>query len=310
MNPSHLHLLLNHFPTVGFSIAIGLFVAGLFGKSESLQRVSLVILFLTAALTITTYVSGNDAQQEMLENPDLPQALISAHESAALIAFIFMQLTGFFAWLGLWLWRRVGRLATWNIAAVLILSVVSFGLMARAANMGGEIRHSEIHDSKEAAPGDETQMLARSWGAYVEAHSWVWPSAETLHFIGLSLLFGVVLIVDLRMLGIGKHSFSFAALYQLLPLGMLGFTINLATGMMFFVATPRQYVGFLFFFKMVLIVLGAINVLYFMLLNEPWTIEEGRDASNTTKLVAAAAIFIWIAVLFCGHMLPFFGNSF
>jgi hypothetical protein len=47
-----------------------------------------------------------------------------------------------------------------------------------------------------------------------------------------------------------------------------------------------------------------------MLLNEPWTIDEGRDASNITKFIAAAAIFIWIAVLFCGHMLPFFGNSF
>jgi uncharacterized membrane protein len=310
MTAAHLHLLLNHFPTVAFSIGIGLFVAALFGKNHSLQRVSLVILFLTAALTITTYVSGNDAQQELIESPDLSAALVSAHESAALVAFLFMQLTGFFAWLGLWLWRRAGRLAAWNAAVVLILAVISFGLMARAANMGGDIRHSEIHASTESSVGDETQTLARSWGAYVEAHSWVWPSCETLHFVGLSLLFGVVLIVDLRMLGIGKQSLSFAALYQLLPLGMLGFTINLATGMMFFVATPKQYTGFLFFFKMVLIVLGAVNVLYFMLLNEPWTIDEGRDASNITKLIAAAAIFIWIAVLFCGHMLPFFGNSF
>src|SRR5262249_27230249 len=149
-------------------------------------------LFLTAALTITTYVSGNDAQQELLESPDLPAALVSAHESAALVAFLFMQLTGFFAWLGLWLWRSAGRLAAWNAAVVLILAVISFGLMARAANMGGDIRHREIHAGTEASVADETQTLARSWGAYVEAHSWVWPSCETLHFVGLSLLFGVV----------------------------------------------------------------------------------------------------------------------
>jgi uncharacterized membrane-anchored protein len=91
---------------------------------------------------------------------------------------------------------------------------------------------------------------------------------------------------------------------------MLGFTINLITGMMFFVATPQQYTGFLFFLKMVLVVLGGINVLYFMLFDEPWTIGEGDDAPARTKVVAATAIVIWVAVLFCGHMLPFLGNSF
>ena len=96
----------------------------------------------------------------------------------------------------------------------------------------------------------------------------MWPLCETLHFVGLCLLLGVVLTVDLRMLGVGK-TLSFAALYQLLPLGMLGFTINLVTGMIFFVATPDQYTGFLFFLKMVLVALGAVNVLYFMLFDEP-----------------------------------------
>ena len=54
--------------------------------------------------------------------------------------------------------------------------------------------------------------------------------------------------------------------------------MNLITGMVFFVATPHQYTGFLFFLKMVLVVFGAFNVLYFMLSEEPWKIGEGRDA--------------------------------
>ena len=115
----------------------------------------------------------------------------------------------------------------------------------------------------------------------MENNSWVWPTCETVHFIGLSMLFGVVLTLDLRMLGVGKNAVSFAALYQLLPLGMLGFTMNLITGMMFFVAMPKQYTGFLFFLKMMLVVFGALNVLYFMLCKEPWTVREGDDAGNT-----------------------------
>src|SRR5438046_3198035 len=216
----------------------------------------------------------------------------------------------FFAWLALWLLRRISRFPNWNLAAVLVLAIVSSALMARAASIGTEIRHVEIQSGQETSGADPGPTLARSWALYVQTHSWVWPTCETLHFIGLSMLFAVVLAVDLRMLGMGKKSLSFAALYQLLPLGMLGFGIKLITGIMFFVSTPQQYVGFLFFLKMMLVVAGAFNVLYFMLLDEPWTVGEGDDASKKTKLVAASAIAIWVGVLFCGHMLPFLGNSF
>src|SRR5215469_18095065 len=106
MNPVHLHLLFNHFPTVGFFIGLALFVIALIRKHEDLQHTGLVIIFVTAALTIATYVSGNDAGEAMKDSAGFPAALVNAHESAALVALVFMQLTGFFAWLGLWMWRR------------------------------------------------------------------------------------------------------------------------------------------------------------------------------------------------------------
>jgi len=80
--------------------------------------------------------------------------------------------------------------------------------------------------------------------------------------------------------------------------------------MMFFVATPEQYTGFLFFLKMALVVAGALNLLYFMLWKTPSQIEQGDDAPFVTKLVAGSAILIWVGVVFCGHMLPWLGNSF
>jgi uncharacterized membrane protein len=312
MNAAHIHLLLNHFPTIGFAVGLGLFVVGLFGKSDELKKASLVIFFLTAAMTVATYVSGSDAQEAMKDTPNISAGAIAAHESAALVAFIFMQATGFFAWIALWLLRRVSRWYNWNLAVVLVLSVVTFVLMARASNIGGEIRHPEITDTGQAAaaPADPAQTIASQWRLYVQSNSYVWPTCETVHFIGLSMLFAVVFTVDLRMLGIGKKFLPFSAVYQLLPLGMLGFGLNLITGFGFFVATPQQYTGFLFFLKMILVVAGAFNVLYFMLLEEPWTVGEGDDASITAKFVAASAIVIWVGVLFCGHMLPFLGNSF
>jgi len=314
MNVVHLHLLLNHIPTVGFGIGVVLFVGALVAKSGDVKRAALSILFLTGAVTILTYVTGSDAKAAVASTPDVSTAQIDAHETAALVAFAFMQATAFFSWLGLWTWRRTGDLAGWNRTTILILAVVTFGLMARAANVGGEIRHPEIRavesrvPAADATPG-ERLTAARSWGKYVEEHSWVWPTCEILHFVGLCLLFGAALVVDLRILSVVKQ-LPLAAAYQLLPLGLLGFTLNLVTGMAFFVATPQQYIGFLFLLKMGLVALAATNVLYFMLTDEPWTVVESGDMPIGARLAAVSAILIWVGVLFCGRMLPALGNSF
>jgi uncharacterized membrane protein len=310
MNSEHIHLVLNHLPTIGFAIGLGVFVFALLLKKADVERAGLVVFFLTAALTIATYVSGNDAREALKETPGISDPLMQAHESAALVAFVFMELTGFFSWMSLWTWERRPKFKRWNAAIVLVFAIVTFVLMARTGYMGGAIRHPETEAAKTIPIDPSVPTLARSWGVYVQDHSWVWPACETLHFVGLCLLFGVVLILNLRMLGLGKSMLSFAALYQLLPLGMLGFGMNLVTGMMFFVATPEQYTGLLFFLKMVLLAAGALNLLYFMLLKAPSRVGYGDNAGVWTRLVAASAIIIWMAVVFCGHMLPWLGNSF
>ena len=69
---------------------------------------------------------------------------------------------------------------------------------------------------------------------------WAWPAAETVHFLGLSLSLGVLLAVNLRILGLMRQV-PFADVHRLLPWGMLGFGANLITGMFFFVGQPGQY---------------------------------------------------------------------
>src|SRR5260370_17837171 len=97
MNAAHIHLLLNHFPTVGFSIGVGLLLVGLFSKSDELKRTSLVIFFLTAAMTIAAYVSGSDAHQALQDTPCVSAPLISANEVAALVAFAFIHAPSYFS---------------------------------------------------------------------------------------------------------------------------------------------------------------------------------------------------------------------
>src|SRR5450631_2308180 len=152
MDLTHIHLLLNHFPTVGTIIGLGLLLVSVLGKSNDLKRAGLVVFLGLGLLTVATYVSGNAAQATICvatsatlpcTDPTVSRALIGAHEGAALIAFIVLEITAAFAWLGLWQMRRRSHLPNWNMALVLLLAIVTFGLMARAANIGGEIRHPE-----------------------------------------------------------------------------------------------------------------------------------------------------------------------
>src|SRR5579872_2678083 len=125
MDLTHIHLLLNHFPTIGNIIGGGLFVLALFMKSDDLKRASLVILLGVALLTIPTYISGNGAQEGIKGMPGVSKPLIEAHEGAALEAMAVIEFTGAFAWLGLWQYRRLARVPNWNLGVILVLTLVS-----------------------------------------------------------------------------------------------------------------------------------------------------------------------------------------
>ncbi len=320
MNLAHIHLLLNHFPSIGTIIGIGLFLFSLLGKSDDLKRASFVIFVGIALITIPTYMTGSAAQEALCmwppntapttpcTVPGISQAVIQTHEGAALLAFAFMQMTGAFAWLGLWQFRRMARPPVWNLTVILLLSMITLGLVTRAANIGGEIRHPEIL----SVPGTPTtgEPLGRELGAFVLDTSWMWPTCETLHFIGLSLLIGVVLLIDLRMLGVMKNV-SFPVLHRLLPWGILGFGINVITGMWFFMGSPGQYTqNVAFQWKIVLVLVAGANALYFTVFDEAWALGPGDDAPLTAKVAAVSAILLWVGIMYCGSMLPFIGNSF
>jgi hypothetical protein len=204
------------------------------------------------------------------------------------------------------------RLPNWNLSAILLLAAVSLALMTRAALIGGQIHHSEVR----AAPGainavvDAGRPLARRVGAFVVGTKWVWPTCETLHFVGLSLLFGIAALVDLRILGM-MRSLSFRAVHRLMPWSIMGFGMNMITGFFFFVGAPQQYTSNpVFHWKLILMMLAGINVLYFTIFDEAWAVGADEDAPFTAKAVAATALVLVVGVLYCGRMLPFLGNAF
>jgi len=310
MNAPHLHLILNHVPTIGTTIAIGLLLLGLLRRQEALTRVSLEVFFVITLMTLPAYLSGLATSMQLETMPDVSVEAIRKHHDGALAAFALMLVTGFVAWLGLWQWRRVNRPSTVNLVSVLVLAVLTLATMAGTATMGGEIRHPEMIPEGAGPTNGPAWIRAETIQSLVTDYTWIWPSLEVLHFIGLWLLFGVVLLVNLRMLGMIK-AVSFPALHRLLPWAMLALITNIVTGMMWVIATPDQYLANVsFFWKIGFLLLAGLDMLYLATFDEAWQVGADEDASFGNKAIAFSAITSWVLVMYFGRMLPFLGNAF
>jgi hypothetical protein len=156
-------------------------------------------------------------------------------------------------------------------------------------------------------------LAATQFSGFVNAHEWVWPACETLHFIGLALLIGNVGLLDLRLLGIEKR-LPFGPLNRFVRWGVAGFVVNLVTGIVFFVGNPGQYIhNIAFGYKLIFIALAGVNVLVFYatgLFRTVETLGPGDDAPMLAKVIAATSLVLWIGVMYMGRMLPYIGNSF
>jgi len=304
MNLAHVHLLLNHVPTIGFGFGIGLLVASIVRDSADLRRASYVVFFAVALVAIPTYLSGNAADFVLRTGRELRQDVVTAHQNAAMLALIPMEIVGLVSWLALWQSRR------WHQPAVLALSIVTFVLMARAANIGGQIRHPEIVAAGAAASAPSWPSPAAMGAAFVLDHPWVWPICEVFHFVGLCLLFGVTLLVNLRLAGF-ISGFPLADLNRLLPWAVAGLGINIVTGMLFFLAAPDQYTqNSTFTWKMGLVLLGGLSLLYpTMFDEEPDSAFDILHAAMTRRLIGVCSLVIWIAVIFFGRFLPYLGTE-
>jgi len=137
---------------------------------------------------------------------------------------------------------------------------------------------------------------------------WGWPAAESLHFVGLSLLVGTIVLFDLRLLGMARR-ISIAALHKLVPWGLGGYAINLVTGACFLMAEPDQYIyNPAFHFKMLFMAVAGFNATSFYLVAARRTM--GPDAEEhvprAAKIIAATSLLMWVAIIVCGRLLTFY----
>ena len=144
------------------------------------------------------------------------------------------------------------------------------------------------------------------------SYRWIWPACETLHFVGLALVIGIVGLFDLRLMGFFKR-ISVSAARELMPFAVFGFLINLVTGLTFLIGQPDQYVyNTSWWLKVAFLLIAGVNALFFEKALGPRTLSlgAGEDTPVGAKVIGAVSLFAWFGVLYWGRMLPFIGNAF
>ena len=136
------------------------------------------------------------------------------------------------------------------------------------------------------------------WLAQVMKHSsWLYPTVETMHIWGIGMLFGSVVIMDLRVLGFGNK----LNLSDLSRLGVLvafiGFGLAVLTGSLMFIAQASELISSrLFILKMCLI---------FLLLANAMILRMRTITNGVSKAQALLSLVGWATVIGMGRWLAY-----
>jgi hypothetical protein len=136
----------------------------------------------------------------------------------------------------------------------------------------------------------------------------IYPPIITLHSIGMALLVGLQVIINLRILGLGR-SLSIPALRGFMTIVWIGFGVNALTGTLLFCITPDKFVhSTLFILKMSLIasglILGAILNTRLLKVGSEYTLATTLVPGHL-KLLAALSLTCWLAAIVTGRWLAY-----
>ena len=157
MNWAHVHLIINHFPVIGILGALLLLVYSLVRKSEEVKMVSLGAFAIIALMTLAVYFTGDAAEKVVKNLPGVTETYIGRHEEIASLTLVLMEILGITSLAGLVLLRRSGAIPKWVVVLILILSLITAVVVNLTANLGGQIRHTEIRDDVGSRAGPDSR---------------------------------------------------------------------------------------------------------------------------------------------------------
>jgi len=138
---------------------------------------------------------------------------------------------------------------------------------------------------------------------------WLFPNIETLHVLALGAVFGSILMVDMRLLGISSRNSAVSKLSaEVLPYTWIAFVGAIITGGLMFVSKAQTYVHNLQFqLKFICMALAGFNMAVFHLGAYQRVLEWDRrlPPPRAARVAGGLSILLWVCVIFLGRWVGF-----
>ena len=155
MDRVHIHLLITHLPIFGSIMGSFVLAYGIWSKSDPTKMAAYYVLIISSVGAVIAYLTGEGAEEAVEDMQGVAKNMIEQHEDFAMFALVGLIAVGVIALVGLLLSIKKSSLANTVAILTLIVSLISFGLVARTGYLGGQIRHTEIGTGA-PAQGDES----------------------------------------------------------------------------------------------------------------------------------------------------------
>jgi hypothetical protein len=135
-----------------------------------------------------------------------------------------------------------------------------------------------------------------------------YPIIESLHVIAIALVFGTILIVDMRLLGLASTNRPFTRVaHDLLRLTWGGFVLAVITGTLLFLPNASSIsINVNFQIKMILLVLAGVNMFIFELVTaRNVSVWDTVTPPNAARLAGLLSIGLWMSVIVFGRLIGF-----
>jgi hypothetical protein len=156
-------------------------------------------------------------------------------------------------------------------------------------------------------------LEASGLGQAMRQWLWLYPTVETVHIVGIGLLFGSIAVLDLRLLGFSRSISVKRLAGHVLPWTAASFLLIVPSGLLMFTAHATEFISSpVFVLKMCLIMAAGLNAAVFHAIAyrtvDVWDADEMRKLAPPPSARAAGAIslLLWISVIACGRLLAYF----
>jgi hypothetical protein len=143
-------------------------------------------------------------------------------------------------------------------------------------------------------------LQASELASLLRRSRWTYPAVNAAHVLGIALLIGAVIPMDLRLIGLWRGDIRLDTVLRLLrPMAAFGAGLAILTGALLFIVQASDYARLpLFALKLTLIAIGLAHAL-------AWGDRIGRAPRPRQRRAGALSLAIWLSVLVCGRMLGY-----